>query len=145
MSALSNFLENRLVDHLLRGQAYTPPTTLHYALFVAAPTDAGGGTEVAGGSYARAAVTPSLSAFAGTQGAGTTTASSGTGGSTSNNGQIAFPAPTAGWGNVTHFGVFDAPSGGNLLWWGALTAAKTINSGDAAPVFPAGAFTFTLA
>lgn len=145
MSSLSNYLENKLVDHLLRGQAYTPPATLYYALFTSAPTDAGGGTEVSGGSYARSGVTPSLANFAGTQSAGSTVPSTGTGGSSSNNGQIAFPAPTAGWGNVTHFGVFDASSGGNLLIHGALTAAKTINSGDAAPVFPAGAFSFTLA
>lgn len=145
MAALSNFLENRLVDHLLRGQAYTPPSVLHFALFTAAPTDAGGGVEVSGGSYARAAVSASLSAFAGTQGAGTSTVSSGTGGSTSNNSAITFPAPSANWNNVTHFGVFDAPTGGNLLWWGPLTAAKTINAGDAAPVWPAGAFSFTLA
>ncbi len=145
MSALSDFLENKLIDHLFRGQAYTPPATLHFALYTAAPSDSGGGTEVSGGSYARAAVTASLTNFAGTQSSGSTAASSGSGGASSNNNSITFPAPSANWGTVTHFGVFDASTGGNLLIHGVLTASKTINSGDSAPVFPAAAFSLTLA
>lgn len=145
MSAFADFLENKLVDHLFRGQSYTPPATLYFALYTAAPSDSGGGTEVSGGSYARAAVTASLANFSGTQSSGSTTASAGTGGASSNNNSVTFPSPTANWGTVTHFGLFDASSGGNLLVHGALTAAKTINSGDAAPVFPAAAFSLTLA
>ena len=145
MSAMSDYLENKLVDHIFRGQTFTAPATVYFALFTAAPSDSGGGTEVTGGSYTRASVTTSLANFAGTQSAGSTTASSGTGGQTSNNGTVAFPAPTANWGTVTHFGVFDASSGGNLLVWGALTTSKTVNNGDAAPSFAAAAFTFTLA
>lgn len=144
MAAFSDYLENKLIDLLFRGQALSAPATLHFALYTAAPSDSGGGTEVSGGSYARAAVTANLTNFAGTQGAGTTTASSGTGGSTSNNGTITFPAPTGNWGSVTHWGVFDAASAGNLLFHGALTAAKTVNNGDAAPVFPAASFQVTL-
>lgn len=145
MSALSDYLENKLVDHLFRGQTYSPPATLYFALFTAAPSDSGGGTEVSGGSYARASVSASLANFAGTQSAGSTTASSGTGGASSNNNAITFPAPSANWGTCTHFGVFDASTSGNLLIHGALTASKTINNGDAAPVFPAAAFSLTLA
>lgn len=145
MSALSNYLENSLIDWLLRGQTFTAPATVHVALYTAAPSDTGGGTEVSGGSYARQPVTSSLANWAGTQSAGSTTASSGTGGQTSNNNAINFPAPTANWGSVTHFGVFDAASGGNLLFYGALTTAKTVNNGDAAPSFTAGSLTFTLA
>jgi hypothetical protein len=141
MGAKSNYLENKLIDHIFRGQAYTPPATLHVALLTSAPNDAGGGTEVTGGSYARVAVTASLANFAGTQSAGSTVASSGTGGTTSNNGAITFPAPTANWGSVTHWGIYDAASGGNLLYYAALTTAKTINNGDAAPSFAAGALT----
>lgn len=144
MSNMSDFLENELIDHLFRGGAYTAPATLYFALFTAAPSDAGGGTEVTGGSYARVAVTPNSTNFANTQNSGTG-ASTGTGGQTSNLTAITFPAPTANWGVVTHFGVFDASTSGNLLAHAALTASKTVNNGDAAPSFGAGAFTFTFA
>jgi hypothetical protein len=141
MGAKSDYLENKLIDFIFRGQSYTPPATLYVALLTAAPSDAGGGTEVSGGSYARVGVTASLANFAGTQSAGSTTASSGTGGTTSNNGAITFPAPTANWGSVTHWGIYDASSGGNLLYYAPLTTPKTINNGDAAPSFAAGALT----
>ena len=144
MAALSNYLENQLIDWLLRGQAFTPPATVYIGLLTAAPSDAGGGTEVSGGSYARVAVSSSLANWAGTQSAGSTTASSGTGGTTSNNGAITFPAPTANWGSITHVAVYDASSSGNLLIWAALTTPKTVNNGDAAPSFAAGAFTFQI-
>lgn len=143
MAALSDYLENKLIDHILRGQAFTAPANVYVALFTAAPSDSGGGTEVSGGAYARVQVASTLENWAGTQGAGTTTASSGTGGQTSNNAAITFPAPTANWGTVSHFGVFDAPTGGNLLFWAALSAPKSVNDGDAAPSFAAGALTVT--
>lgn len=142
--AISNFLENNLIDFLLRGQAYTPPATIYVALFTATPSDAGGGTEVSGGSYARASLACSLASLAGTQGAGTTAASSGTSGVTSNNAAITFPTPSANWGTVTHFGVFDASTAGNLLFYGALTVNRTINNGDAAPAFPTSNLTFSV-
>jgi hypothetical protein len=145
MSAMTDYLENKVVDWLLRGQAFTPPATMYLALYTVAPTDAGGGTEVTGGSYARVAVTASLANFAGTQSAGSTTASTGTGGQTSNNGAVVFPAPTANWGSVAAFGILDATTGGNLLFYGNLTQAKTVNNGDAAPQFNAGALTITFA
>lgn len=154
MAAWSDFAENKLVDWFFRGQAIgitgataaagTGPATLHVALLTAAPSDTGGGTEVTGGSYARVAVTSSLANWAGTQGAGTTTASSGSSGTTSNNNAITFPAPTANWGVVTHAAVYDAASGGNLLFYSALAQSKTINNGDAAPSFPAGSLTFQI-
>jgi hypothetical protein len=144
MSDFSNYLENKLVDHIFRATAYTMPTTVYVALYTATPSDAGGGTEVTGGSYARVQVGPSTTAWNATQG-GTAGASSGTGGQTANAADIIFPAPTANWGVVTHFGLFDAVSAGNLLFWAALAASKTINSGDAAPKFLAGALTVTLA
>lgn len=145
MASLTDAFENQLIDFIFRAQALTLPGNLHVGLFTAAPSDAGGGTEVSGGSYARASVTRSLANFAGTQSAGSTTASTGTGGVTSNNGTITFPAPTANWGSITHFGIFDASSGGTLLIWGALGTPKTVNNGDAAPTFTAGQLTFTLA
>lgn len=144
MAAMSDYLENKLIDQLFRGQAFTFPSTLHVALLTAAPSDTGGGTEVTGGSYARVPVTASLANFAGTQSAGSTTASSGTSGTTSNNGAISFPAPTANWGTVVAFGIYDAASAGNLLFSGSLGTNKTINNGDAAPSFAAAALSIQI-
>ena len=138
MSAMSNYLENQLVDHILRGQTFSPtsPANVFVGLFTAAPNDAGGGTEVSGGSYARASVARSLAAWAGTQSAGSTTASSGTGGVTSNNTTIAFATPTASWGTVTRFAIFDAVTGGNMLFHGSLTIPQTINTGNTVSFAP---------
>lgn len=144
MSGMSNFLENTLIDFLFRAQSYAPPATVYVALYTAEPSDAGGGTEVSGGSYARVAVTSGLAGWAGTQGAGSTTASSGTDATTSNNAAITFPAPTANWGVVTSFGLLDGLSSGNLLFYGALTTPKTVNNGDAAPSFAAGALSIQI-
>ncbi len=138
MSALSDYLENKLIDFILRGQPFNPPATTYVALLVAAPSDAGGGMEAAGGGYVRVAIPGALASWAGTQAAGATVTSSGTSGTTSNNVAITFPAPTTNWGDVTHFGVYDAPSGGNLLFWGALTSSKYVSGGGAAPSFAPG-------
>jgi hypothetical protein len=146
MSALTDFAENKIIDALLRGQALGAPATWYVALFTSDPTDTGAaGTEVSGGSYARVTVAAALANFAGTQSAGSTTASSGTGGATSNNAAITFPAPTANWGSITHFTLMDAASGGNAWVHGALTTPKTVNNGDPAPSFPAAALALTLA
>ncbi len=144
MSAMSDFLENKIIDQLFRGQTAPTTTTLYVGLLTTAPSDTGGGTEASGGSYARVTVTSSLANWAGTQSAGSTIASSGTGGQTSNNAAITFPTPSAGWGTVTHFGIYDAASGGNLLFWGALTISKTINQADTV-TFPAASLSITFA
>lgn len=144
MSALSDFLENKLVDQLFRGQSAPTTSTLYVGLLTAAPSDSGGGTEVSGNNYARVAVSSSLSNWSGTQSAGSTTASSGTSGRTSNNNTISFPEPSAGWGVVTHFGIYDAASAGNLLFYGSLTVTKTINQGDTVS-FPADTLAITFA
>lgn len=143
MAALTNYLENRIIDWLLRGQSFSPPATTYAALFTSAPSDAGGGTEVSGGSYARVAITSSATNWRSTQG-DTSTSSTGTSGTTVNNVDITFPAPTANWGTVTHFALFDASTSGNMLIWGALTTPKTINNGDAAPKFTAGDLSFQI-
>lgn len=154
MAAFTDFAENKLIDWLFRAQALgitgasaaagTGPTSLFIGLFTTAPTDSTAGTEVSGGSYARVAVTSSLANWAGTQSAASTVASSGTGGTTSNNNTITFPTPTANWGSVVAVGIFDASTAGNLLIFSALTVNKTVNNGDAAPTFPAAALTFQL-
>lgn len=140
---MSDYLENKLIDHVFRGTAYTAPTTIYFALFTSSCSDSAGGTEVATGSYARASLGASTTNWAGTQSAGSTAVSSGTGGTTSNNGVITFATPSAGWGTVTHLGVYDALSAGNLLICKALTLSKTINSGDTV-TFPAASFTFQI-
>ena len=138
--SLSDWTENNFVDYLFRNQTWTVAATLDVGLSTAACSDSSIGTEVTGGSYARVAITRSLTAFAGTQSAGSTTASSGTGGQTSNNAAINFPTPSAGWGTVTHFFVM---SGTNIVLCQALTTSKTINSGDTVS-FAIGALTVTI-
>jgi len=140
----TNYLENKLVDHLFRAATLAKPAALYVALFTAPPSDTGGGTEAAGGGYARVNLPPLDTNWAATQG-GTTGASSGTGGATSNAAAVTFPAPSADWGTVTHFALFDAATAGNPLVWGALVAARDIVNGDPAPTFPVGSLTITVA
>ena len=137
--ALSDYLENKLTDHVFRAQAYTAPVTIYVELYTSACSDAARGTEVTGGSYARVGVTSGLTAWVGTHGT-VTGASSGTGGTTSNAGAVNFPTPTAGWGLVTHVGLSDASTAGNLLVCTALSVSKTINTGDTVS-FPAASLT----
>jgi hypothetical protein len=145
MASMSNYLENKLVDHIFRAMAYTMPSELWVALYTAAPSDSGGGTEVSGGSYARAQLDPAYDDWKGTGGEVTDTPSAGTGGQTKNAEVITYPAPTGDWGQVTHWGIFDDESAGNLLAHGALTTPKTINNGDPAPTFAVDAIVFTFA
>ena len=131
----SDYLEAKVLDHVFGATVYTPPATLYFALFTVAPTDAGGGTEVSAGGYARAAVTNNTTNFPAASGTSPTTKHNGT--------VIAFGTPSAAWGTVVAFGVFDALTGGNLLEWGTLTVSKTINNGDAAPQWNASDLSFT--
>lgn len=142
-AALTDYLENKLIDTFLRAQAYTMPATVYVGLYTSCPTDSTAGTEVSGGSYARVAITSSLANWAGTQSAASTTTSSGTGGTTSNNGAITFPTATADWGTVTCFGVSDASTSGNLLFYATLTASRNITNGSTAS-FAAGALTLQI-
>ncbi len=119
MAGKSDYLENKLLDGVLGGTNFTQPATVYVALLTAAPTDAGGGTEVSGGSYARAAVTNNSTNFP-----------AAASGSKANGTAIAFPTPSGSWGVVTHFAVYDAASAGNLLYWAALTASQTISTGN---------------
>ena len=130
MSAMNDYLENKLIDFVFRGQTFVPPTTVYVSLFTANPSDVGGGTEVTGGAYARVAIACTLANFAGTQGAGTVVASSGVSGTTSNNAVATFPTPTAAWGTVTGVAFMDAATGGNMLFYGALTASQAVATGN---------------
>ncbi len=135
----TDFAENKLTDALFRGQALGAPATLYVGLATTACSDASPGTEVSisGTGYARVAVTASLVNWAGTQSAGSTIASSGTSGTTSNNGAITFPTPAGNWGSVGWVLIWDASSGGNAWVCITLSASKNVNNGDAAPAFPA--------
>jgi hypothetical protein len=134
MAALTNFLEDALIGHLFRGTPYVAPTTLYVGLLTAAPGEAGGGTEVAGNAYARVAVANSSAQW---------NAAAGGNGTTANTNVVTFPVPSAGWGVVTHFAVYDAAATGNMLWYSALTLSKTINSGDTVS-FPAATITIQI-
>ena len=114
MAEMSNFLENALINATLRNTAYTSPTTVYVGLHTADPTDAGTGTEVSGGSYARTSVT------FGAPSNGTST----------NSAAVEFPQATGSWGTVSHIGIWDASSTGNLLYHTALDTSKTIETGD---------------
>lgn len=114
MAEFSNYLENALINAVLRNTSYTSPTTVYVGLFTNDPTDADTGTEVTGGSYARTLVTFGAPSN----------------GVSTNSADVTFPTATANWGEVTHVGIYDASSAGNLLFHTGLDTAKTIDSGD---------------
>lgn len=136
MSKMSDYLEVNLRKHIFRTGSYTKPSALYVSLHTADPTDDGTGAEVSGGSYARVQRDPLDANWTG---------ASSTDGLTDNAAAITFPSPTGNWGVVTHFGIWDASTSGNLLIHGALTTPKTINNGDAAPSFATGALDVTFA
>jgi hypothetical protein len=144
---MSDYLANKLIDLIWRAQSFTWPANTYVRLVTTTPTNAAGGVEVTGGSYARVTLASSLAALSGTQSAGSTAASSGTGGRSSNNATLTFPTPTATWGTVTHMETMDASTlgTGNRLWWAPLGAPKTISLGALAPRFDANTLGFTLA
>lgn len=114
MSAASNYTENLALKWLLTTDAATRPTAWYVALFTTDPTDAGSGTEVSGTNYTRKTV-----AFSVTDDTAT------------NSGAVTFDAAgSGGWGTITHVGIYDASTSGNLLFHGAVTTSKTIEEGD---------------
>lgn len=141
--SIGDFGENQIIDSIFRGQATSLGANVFIGLSTATCSDSSAGTEVSGGGYARVSVARSLANWAGTQGAGSTVASSGTGGQTSNNTVITFPTPTAGWGTVVSVFAADAASGNNIVFCTNLSLIKTINSGDTV-TFPAGTLTLTI-
>ena len=125
--SFSNYLETEILDHVFAGAAYTAPSTKYLALFTAiADGEAGSVTEVTGGAYARQTVAFTTS-----------------GNTTSNNAAVEFPTATANYGTVTHVGVYDASTSGNLMAYAALSSNKTIETGDVFRV-PSGDLDITL-
>lgn len=114
MGAVSNLLENALINHVFRNVVYTPPAAIYVALYTSDPTDADTGTEVSGGGYSRQAVTFNEP----------------TDGKASNVDDIVFPEAETDWGTVTHIGLRDDATAGNLLWHGPVTQSRLILAGD---------------
>lgn len=114
-AVISDYLETKIINHVLRNTAYTSPgTSVYVSLHTADPTDAGSGTEVSGTSYARIQVTAwDVPASRATQ----------------NTNAITWSAAGSNWGTVTHIGIWDASTVGNLLFYGALTTSKAVPSG----------------
>ncbi len=119
MADMTNYSESALLNHLLGLAAFTMPETVYVGLFTAAPSDAGGGTEVSGFGYERQPITSVMSES--------------TGGSQSTNGSIIRFGPAAGadWGDITHCALFDAAEGGNMLMWSALDDSVFVGDGNA--------------
>jgi len=124
--SFTNFLETEILDHVFAGAAYTAPSQHYLALYTAAPGEAAGGTELSGSAYVRKAVNFATS-----------------GATTSNNAAIEFPTATGSWGTVTHVGVFDAETSGNLMAYATLSSSKAIATGDVFRV-PSGDLDITL-
>jgi len=126
--SFSDYLEDKVLKHVFTNVAYTSPTTIYVALFTAAPTDTGGGTECTGGAYTREIGTFTVS--------GTTTLAT-------NSAAIEYDAATNSWGTIVAVGLFDASTSGNMLAWADLTTSKAIDSGDILRI-PAGDLDITL-
>jgi hypothetical protein len=126
--SFSDYLEDKLLKHTFTNTAYTSPTALYVALYTAAPTDAGGGTEISGSSYVRTAVTFTVS--------GTNTLCT-------NSANVEFPAASGSWGTIVAIAVYDASTAGNFLAWSDLAVSKTIATGDIFRI-PAGDLDITL-
>jgi len=127
LTAMSDFVEDSILNLVLRGVAYTGGANIFAALYTTPTTDAGGGVEVVGGGYARASVTsfdPPAS------------------GQTSNSVSVSFNTSTAPWGMVTHFALYDDVATGNLLYHGPITVPRAVNAGDTF-VFPPGNITIS--
>ena len=127
MSDMCNYLENKIIDHVLRNIAYASPGIVYVALLTADPGEAGDTlNEVSGGGYIRQAVTCDAPIDGVTQ-----------------NTAIEFPPATTAWGTITHALIMDAETGGNPLLHKALTIAKTITTEDIVKI-PLGNLTITL-
>lgn len=114
----SNYWKTACLNAALRGITFTSPTTVYIALYISDPTGADTGHEVNGAGYARQAVTFSAPTIQDRRAVTVSTA------------DVAFPVATADWGLVTHVGIRDAPTGGNLIYHGAVTTPRTVQTND---------------
>lgn len=144
--ALSDYSENKIIDHVFRGLAFSEsvPASYYVALYTSPCSDAGAGSEVSGGSYARVSVVRGSSTWKGTHGS-IAGASSGVNGTITNASYITFPGATADWGAVSWWGIVDSAvlGSGNLIFCAPLAAARTITNG-AMVSFPAGSLSIQI-
>jgi hypothetical protein len=138
---MTDYFENKLIDYVFRNQAITLGPNLYVGLYSTMISEDADAAELGGEGYARAAVPRSLPAWAGTQGAGSAEPSVGSSGMTSNNALIQFPVPQGEWGTALWWAILDAPSGGNMLYYGELLFPRTIYPGDAPISFSPGDMT----
>lgn len=115
-AVVSDYLEGKIIDYVLRNGTFASPTSVYLGLFTATPSDAGGGTEVSGGAYERYTLTGAFDAAASA--------------ATANTSLITFPTATDVWGFVTSVGIFDAPIAGNLLFYGSFDTSLQVDTGD---------------
>lgn len=118
LANLSNYLEERILNHIFRGVASIPPANFYVALFLNNPTDAGTGNELSGVNYARKPITFT-----------TPTQTEGSA-SISNETEITFDQAGSNWGTVTHAAIYDSLTGGNMYYYGALDTPKAIETND---------------
>jgi hypothetical protein len=136
MSSASNYLEEQIGTHLLRTGSWTKPAALYVALFTTLPAEDGtGGVEVSGTGYARVQHDAADANW---------TAPTGGNGLYSNNGAVQFGSPTANWGSIVGFGLYDASVAGNYLLGALFASPVTVNDGDPAPAFATGQLTITI-
>ena len=116
-AVMSDYLEGKFIDYVLRSGTFASPASVYLALFTATPSDAGGGTEVASANaYARKQLTGAFDPASA--------------GATANTATITFPTATGVWGLITSVGIFDAPTGGNLLFYGSFSSSLQVDTGD---------------
>jgi hypothetical protein len=129
MAEISNYFAGKVLDHMLRNQAFTPPTNVYVALYTALPTASTNGTEVSGGAYTRQSATFGAAANA----------------TIANTNDIAFPVATADWGTIVAFALCDSATtgAGNILVFSALDINKAVVTGDQ-PHFPIGDLTVNI-
>jgi hypothetical protein len=123
MSAASNYLENKVLDHVLRVTSYTQPSGLWLALFTNTSTNAAANLEAG-------TLTDEISTSATGYGRKTVAFAASSSGSSATSATVTFDAATANWGTITHVAVMDASTSGNVLFYGAVTTSKTIETGD---------------
>lgn len=112
--SFSNTFETHVLQYVFTADSVTRPTAWYVGLFTADPTDTGSGaTEITGNNYSRVSATFSV-----------------TGATATTSAAVEFAAATGSWGTISHIGIFDAASGGNLIAHSALSASKAIGTGD---------------
>jgi hypothetical protein len=123
MSAASDYLENKVLDHVLTATTFTAPAARYLALFTNTSSNAADNLEAG-------TLTDEISTSGTAYGRKIVTFAAASSGISATNATVTFDAATANWGTVTHVAVMDAATSGNVLFYGAVTTAKTIETGD---------------